>query len=84
MSNFPSAMDSQQCSPQAKPEWLRIPEAVRLFGISRSTLYTLIQDGKIKSASIRHRGALRGIRLISFDSLAAFVESQSSIESRSR
>jgi hypothetical protein len=28
----------------AKPEWLRIDAAVKLFGISRSTLYKLIGE----------------------------------------
>jgi hypothetical protein len=60
----------------AKPEWLRIPEAVRIFGIGRSTLYVLISEGKVKSRSLRRRGAIKGIRLISYDSLAAFIEGQ--------
>ena len=57
-----------------KPEWLRVPEAVRLFGLCRSSLYELIAAGTIKSTALRKRGALRGIRLINYDSLAAFVE----------
>jgi hypothetical protein len=57
-----------------KPEWLRVPEAVRLFGLCRSSLYELITAGTIKSTALRKRGAVRGIRLISYDSLASFVE----------
>jgi len=57
-----------------KPEWIRVPEAVRVSGISRSSLYELIASGKIKSFSNRHRGAVRGIRLISYDSLMAYLE----------
>lgn len=57
-----------------KPEWLRVPEAVRLFGLGRSYLYELIGAGSIRSTSIRRRGALRGIRLISYDSLVAYIE----------
>ena len=57
-----------------KPEWLRVPEAVRLFGISRSALYEMIATDAIKSMALRKRGAFRGIRLISYDSLAAYVE----------
>jgi hypothetical protein len=60
----------------AKPEWLRIPEVARLFGIRRSMLYELITSGKVKSCSLRRRGAMRGIRLISYDSLVAYLESQ--------
>jgi len=57
-----------------KPEWIRVPEAVRVSGISRSSLYELIASGKIKSFSNRQRGAVRGIRLISYDSLMAYLE----------
>ena len=63
-------------SVHSKPEWLRIDDAVRLFGPCRSTLYELIGEGKIKSVSLRKRGAVKGIRLINYDSLAAFIESQ--------
>jgi Helix-turn-helix domain len=70
--------DSLNCDPsKTKPEWLRIPEAIRIFGIGRSTLYILIGEGKVKSCSLRRRGAVRGIRLISYDSLSAFIEDQS-------
>lgn len=56
------------------PEWLRIPEAVRRFGLGRSTIFELIRTRQIKTALIRKRGNTRGIRLISTDSLRAFVE----------
>ncbi len=58
----------------SKPEWLRIPDAIRIFGICRSSLYELIAANKIKSTSLRKRGAIKGIRLISYDSLAAYIE----------
>jgi hypothetical protein len=72
-----SAQIGDKSSHTIKPEWLRVPEAVRIFGIGRSTLYALIQEQKIKSCSLRKRGAIRGIRLISYDSLSAFIERQS-------
>lgn len=56
------------------PEWSRVPEAVRRFGLGRSTIYELIRNREIKTALIRKRGNTRGIRLISTDSLRAFVE----------
>ena len=58
-----------------RPEWLRIPDAVRYSGIGRSSLYTLIGDQKIKSVSIRKRGAIKGIRLVSVDSIDAYLDS---------
>jgi len=57
-----------------KPEWVRIPEAVKISGLGRSSIYELIGAGKIRSFSKRDRGALRGIRLISYDSLVEFLE----------
>lgn len=65
---------SHQAKQPIKPEWLRIQEAVRVFGISRSSLYEMIAAGSIKSTVLRKRGALRGIRILSFDSLAEFCE----------
>jgi hypothetical protein len=61
--------------PPVKPEWLRLPDAVRVSGIGRSTLYMLIESGEVRSASIRKRNRTRGIRLVNADSLYAFIES---------
>jgi excisionase family DNA binding protein len=59
---------------QDPPEWLRVPEAVRRFGLGRSTIYELIRNREIKTALIRKRGNTRGRRIISTDSLRAYVE----------
>ena len=59
-----------------KPEWLKVPDAVRVFGLGRSTIYNLIKANKIKSFSKRQRGALRGTRLISYDSLVEHLEEE--------
>lgn len=56
------------------PEWLRVPAACQRFGVSRSWLYERIGSGRIKSTCLRERGKVKGIRLISRDSLAAFIE----------
>jgi len=62
-----------------KPEWLRLPapgNRCRFTGLSRSTLNELTIASPangglppVKSVVLRKRGALRGIRLISYDSL---------------
>ena len=57
-----------------KPEWIRVDDAVRVSGISRSKIYELIKAGKIRSFSKRERGAIRGIRLIFLDSLLDHIE----------
>lgn len=69
-----STTNSKRHYPDIKPEWVRIPEAVKISGLGRSSIYELIGAGKIRSFSKRDRGALRGIRLISYDSLVEFLE----------
>ncbi len=56
-------------------EWLRVPDAARRFSLSRSTLYVLMGEGKIKSCCIRRKGAIRGARRISAESVSAYLES---------
>lgn len=58
---------------QRKPEWIRIPEAVRIFGISRTKLYMLIKEGKFTSVSLRERYQTRGTRLINYKSLNEYI-----------
>jgi len=68
-----------------KPEWLRLPapgHRCPFTGLSRSTLNELIISGPandghppVKSVVLRRRGALRGIRLINYDSLMAYLMS---------
>jgi hypothetical protein len=72
-SKFVPQQPQLNTSPQ-DPEWLRVPEAIRRFGIGRSSLYSLIRDGEVKTASLRKRGNITGIRLISTDSLRAHIE----------
>ena len=66
--------DSAHESSELKPEWLRMPEAVRIFGISRAKLYDLIAKGRIKSVSLRERGQTKGTRLLSYDALHDYLE----------
>jgi hypothetical protein len=61
-----------------RPEWLRPKHIPKYFGIGRSKAYELIADGKIKSVSLRQRGQKHGTRLVSYDSLANYLESISS------
>jgi hypothetical protein len=66
-----------------RPEWLRLPapgSRCRFTGLSRSTLNELTIPGPandgtppVKSVVLRKRGALRGIRLISYDSLMRYL-----------
>jgi hypothetical protein len=57
-----------------EPRWLKVGAAVSYSGISRAVLYRILAEGKIRSSSLRSRGALRGIRLIDRASLDAYIE----------
>jgi hypothetical protein len=59
------------------PRWLRIPSAVKYSGLSRSRLYELIAQERIKSICLKsHHKALRGVRLVDRESIDLFMESQ--------
>ena len=68
-----------------KPEWIRLPQPgskCQFTGLSRSTLNELAVSSvandynpKVASTLLRKRGAMRGIRLINYDSLMAFLNS---------
>jgi hypothetical protein len=59
-----------------RPEWGDCRTIHTHFGLSKSTLYRLADEGKIRTSSLRERGKLRGKRLFSLDSVAAFIESR--------
>jgi hypothetical protein len=57
------------------PVWLRVPEAVRVSGLCRSSIYNLITNGKVKSFTNKVQpDCQRGTRLISYASLMAYLE----------
>jgi hypothetical protein len=57
-------------------EWRRMPKPTqRLYGMTRTTLLELINDGHIRSVVIKKPGAVRGIRLIYMPSLMQFLDS---------
>jgi predicted DNA-binding transcriptional regulator AlpA len=65
------------------PRWLRIPSAVKYSGLSRSRLYELLTQGRIKSICLKsHTGALRGVRLLDRQSIDQFMESRQEVVSR--
>src|SRR4029453_935621 len=54
-------------------DWQRLEEG---WGIKLSLSYQLLNDGKIQGVSLRRRGAIRGKRLFSVDSVRAFLREQ--------
>jgi hypothetical protein len=62
------------------PPWIRPPVngKEKYTGLCRSALYVLADAGKIKTACIKERGALRGTRLFRLtgpNGLLAYIES---------
>lgn len=59
------------------PEWLTVPQACAFSHMGRTSLYSYldINGGVIKTACIRRRNTIKGKRLVSIDSLRAFIES---------
>jgi hypothetical protein len=64
-------------SPQRiDPEFVDCKGLEAGWGIKRSLAYQLLNDGKIKSVSLRRRGQSRGKRLFSVDSIRQFLHEQ--------
>lgn len=59
------------------PIWVRASKTgvERYSGLSRAKLYELAGTGRIKSASLREPGKLRGCRLFDLRSILAYIES---------
>jgi hypothetical protein len=66
-----------------EPRWLRVGDAIRLSGISRSKLYSLLQDGVVKSACLRDRNKTRGTRIVNVKSLEAYISAHEDVWSES-
>ena len=60
------------------PRWIRAPIRGPEYwtGFSRSKLYELAKDKKIRSVSIRDAGQAKGTRLFELRSILAFIDSQ--------
>ena len=65
-------------SPFQRPEFFRLPKSGGdpYFGLGRSYYYEGEKRGHWKLARIRERGKLRGVTLVPYDAVAAFVRSQ--------
>lgn len=63
-----------------RPEFVDAKNATKLFGLSRSYLYKLRDEGRITAVCIRRPGNVRGRRLFDAASLRSFI--QSAIETR--
>ena len=60
----------------SKPEFGRVADVTRRFGIKRGTLYNLLADGKVNGCLLRVRGRKSGVRLFHLDSVREFIASE--------
>lgn len=60
----------------ASPEFGRLADVQRLYGLKRGTCYNLLRDGKIRGCLLRVRGKKSGCRLIEMSSVRNFIRSQ--------
>ena len=65
-----------EAAPARDAEFCDCQGAFLRFGLKRSLLYDLFGQGLIKGVSLRRRGAIRGKRLWSVDSIRAYLNSQ--------
>lgn len=63
-------------STQHRVEFFRLPQPGKRdphFGLSRAWYYKAATLGEIKMVAVRQRGALRGVRLVVYDSVADYI-----------
>jgi hypothetical protein len=65
------------------PEFCRMSDLRVLFGITRSMAYLLIDEGKIKSVSLRRPGNVKGVRLVHVASVREYLNSLLEAEQKS-
>jgi len=61
---------------EIRQEWLMPVQAAKYCGVSRALIHAWMNKGLIRNCALRQRGQIRATRLISFDSLRDFLESQ--------
>src|SRR5688572_14404370 len=59
-----------------RKEWITVAEATTYSSLTKPHIYQLMDRGLFRYVSLRERGKVKGKRLISFDSLRAFLESR--------
>jgi hypothetical protein len=61
---------------QHRVEFFRLPQPGKrdpYFGLSRAWYYKAASLGEIKMIAVRQHGAVRGVRLVVYDSVAEFI-----------
>lgn len=63
------------------PEFGRVADVTRVFGVRRGTAYNLLRDGKIRGVLLRVRGQKSGVRLFDMESVRQLIRAQMKDES---
>jgi len=72
--NYRNPTGYPQRSSDVKPSVASDPSSVKYSGLSRSRLYELLSEGKIRSICVKSRnGAERGVRLLDRESIDNFM-----------
>ena len=74
-SEFSAAPIQPGESGSLQPEFIRVPDVERIFGIKRGHCYALIGSGAVKSVCLRKPGAKTGVRLVSYASIREHLNS---------
>ena len=61
---------------QTMPEFGRVNDVQKLFGVKRGILYRWIKEQRVKSVCIREQGNIQGVRLIHLASVRDYINSQ--------
>jgi len=62
----------------SRPVWVRAPRGGQtefFTGLSRGKMYALEAAGLVRTASLKPRGAVRGVKLFCLQSLLSYVDS---------
>ena len=60
------------------PDWFSAKMLSPMVGFSRSSLYELASEGKIRSANFRKKGQIKAKRLFSYSSILKYIEAHAS------
>ncbi len=77
-SNIPTPTDAAA----HRVEFFRLPSPGKrdpFFGLSRGWYYKAAAHGEIKMIALRQRNALRGVRLVVFDSVLDYIKRSSEV-----
>ncbi len=61
---------------ESNERWIRLPTKGRCphTGLTRATFYELINAGAIRSASLKKKGRIKGIRLVWLPSVLGYID----------